>query len=296
MKIGLLGFFLLMLVGVVSAGFTGNSLGDTSKETVNAIGYDGAGKGLQNIFDTKGYNLDVFDDQKEFQIWETKNDYVKLEIELVEGISAINNTFGYYTNNGNFIPLFSIRANSNFPDVPVFSDGEKVTIVLKDIDEIGFGINGNVFTEISRTTNTKDASVDYQLNDKEFLIGFEDSLGSKSDWDFQDVVVKIKVVKACNDDDNDDENETNGIKVIGNFCEPLYECGDWSECYDGIQTRICEDINHCENDWNKPIETISCEKVLVEETKKANCHWWFWLLIAVGVLLILILIVLGMRG
>ena len=43
-------------------------------------------------------------------------------------------------------------------------------------------------------------------------------------------------------------------------CEESWECGDWSGCSDGQQTRTCSDANSCGTTKSKPPETRSCEE------------------------------------
>jgi hypothetical protein len=42
-------------------------------------------------------------------------------------------------------------------------------------------------------------------------------------------------------------------------CEPFWQCGEWSACINGIQTRSCMDIFECEKDEGKPEEERECE-------------------------------------
>lgn len=75
------------------------------------------------------------------------------------------------------------------------------------------------------------------------------------------------------------------------FCEVHWECSGWSECFDGWMSRECEDINHCEYSYNKPMERATCDMtsmVLVEEEQSFN---WIVFLILIGIALILILII-----
>ena len=52
-----------------------------------------------------------------------------------------------------------------------------------------------------------------------------------------------------------EQTESNKIQQ----CNPNWECGSWSECNsDGIQARICNDLNNCESDLNRPSESQSC--------------------------------------
>ncbi len=87
--------------------------------------------------------------------------------------------------------------------------------------------------------------------------------------------------------EDDKKKKTHKIMKLFFDCEPLWECSDWSECYEGMKTRTCYDKNYCNNDFTKPIERTGCEiisQVLVEESK-IN-----WLLILLSILVLFILI------
>jgi len=72
------------------------------------------------------------------------------------------------------------------------------------------------------------------------------------------------------------------------FCEPNWKCSGWGECENGLMTRECQDTNHCDYAYNRPIEETGCEmtsKALIEE-KENN-----WAFILFGIITPLILIV-----
>jgi len=43
-------------------------------------------------------------------------------------------------------------------------------------------------------------------------------------------------------------------------CQELWQCGAWSKCSNGQQTRICLDSNNCGTTENKPVEVQSCSQ------------------------------------
>jgi len=81
------------------------------------------------------------------------------------------------------------------------------------------------------------------------------------------------------------------------FCEPNWKCSGWGECENGLMTRECQDTNHCDYAYNRPIEETGCEmtsKALIEE--KEN-NWAFILFgIITPLILIIILIVVVGKG
>ena len=83
-------------------------------------------------------------------------------------------------------------------------------------------------------------------------------------------------------------------------CEPLWQCSGWSDCFEGIQTKTCEDINSCDNSFEKPSEMRICEDYqtgnimlsLEDAKKKSLGEKIFCWIIFLGLLLILLLIIL----
>jgi len=106
---------------------------------------------------------------------------------------------------------------------------------------------------------------------------------------------EFKILKEKDDDDdcNDGDND-----LVG-YCEPNWQCGDWTGCHNGIKTRECVDLNDCEEFYvyGKPAESVACH-VLVQEKnlEENNFNWLFWLLVGLAVLLVLLLVILSLRG
>ncbi|MFC1710819.1 hypothetical protein ACFLZJ_01540 [Nanoarchaeota archaeon] len=96
-------------------------------------------------------------------------------------------------------------------------------------------------------------------------------------------------------DDPDDPSGFNfGFNNL-NFgvCEPLWTCGGWSECNDGVVSRNCVDMNSCDYTYNQPAETVGCDKLMsIPDDTSGNANPIFWLLIGIGIILILIIIAL----
>lgn len=50
-----------------------------------------------------------------------------------------------------------------------------------------------------------------------------------------------------------------GITGLAGFCSESWDCGEWTECsIEGIQTRKCTDMNHCNTYDEKPSEVQEC--------------------------------------
>lgn len=59
-----------------------------------------------------------------------------------------------------------------------------------------------------------------------------------------------------NNNNNDNTGNTGGTQISN------WECGNWSECIDGTQTRTCTDIWGFNQEYNKPDEEQSCTVVI----------------------------------
>ncbi|MEK6829333.1 MAG: hypothetical protein AABY15_04335, partial [Nanoarchaeota archaeon] len=58
-------------------------------------------------------------------------------------------------------------------------------------------------------------------------------------------------------------------------CSESWICGNWTECFDNEQTRVCEDLNNCATIINKPDEKQACS-LIINETEcdeNWNCDW-----------------------
>ena len=47
-------------------------------------------------------------------------------------------------------------------------------------------------------------------------------------------------------------------EILGEYCTEDWQCGSWSSCFNGQQTRICSDSNLCGTNVSKPTEVQSC--------------------------------------
>ncbi len=57
---------------------------------------------------------------------------------------------------------------------------------------------------------------------------------------------------------------TESVEVI-KTCTPNWECGDWQECIEGTQIKICTDVNNCNSQEGIPETSQSCA-VEIKET------------------------------
>jgi hypothetical protein len=72
---------------------------------------------------------------------------------------------------------------------------------------------------------------------------------------------------ACNNEEDDSESTTD---LSDSVCTPGWECTAWSECADGTQTRVCDDVNDCGLAEGMPDGTQSCVVVAAAESEETN--------------------------
>ncbi|MCK5282859.1 MAG: hypothetical protein KAK00_05605 [Nanoarchaeota archaeon] len=61
-------------------------------------------------------------------------------------------------------------------------------------------------------------------------------------------------------------SSSSGGSFSGGYCISTWDCGEWGECKDDSQERICVKTNTCSNNYNKPEEEQSCSEDSSEET------------------------------
>ena len=108
------------------------------------------------------------------------------------------------------------------------------------------------------------------------------------------------ISRSCSTDGSSGGGSSGIIDLRG--CNPIWSCSDWSQCVeDGIRTRTCSDINHCDSILNKPSEIAGCDNGnitnlgvirLGEQQEKSllGGNTW-WIIVGIVLLIILVLIV-----
>ncbi|MFH1316474.1 MAG: hypothetical protein ABII01_03085, partial [Candidatus Woesearchaeota archaeon] len=103
-----------------------------------------------------------------------------------------------------------------------------------------------------------------------------------------------KCITSDDDDECDNECKTSGRNIgyrkLFTDCVPFWQCGGWSACVDGIKTRNCEDINHCDVAINKPLETMGCESEVLSPVMDGKTDF-NWQALIIGIILFLVLLV-----
>jgi len=61
--------------------------------------------------------------------------------------------------------------------------------------------------------------------------------------------------------------------IIPTPCQESWECTEWSDCLNETQTRTCTDLNDCETNNSRPLETQNCV-VPVECAENWTCSEW----------------------
>jgi hypothetical protein len=123
---------------------------------------------------------------------------------------------------------------------------------LEEGDEIKFFLDEE--EHLIKLTSVDENSVNIIIRSEPISANF--NVGEEKKFDLNGDTfynVKIKLVSI-----------DNGIpefyikKIYESSCISDWDCGDWSSCVDSEKTRVCEDLNSCNVEENKPDEIQSC--------------------------------------
>lgn len=81
-------------------------------------------------------------------------------------------------------------------------------------------------------------------------------VGETKKFDFNDDAIFDLSVKLNNITDN---KANLYLKKISETCSEDWNCTEWSNCTDGNQTRLCDDLNECGTETDKPEIVQGCE-------------------------------------
>lgn len=173
------------------------TLGDGSVEPV----VPGTGPlSLQDVITAKGYGLNVINDQKQYQVWNTQAT-TSVTVEYIHRDAVLDSAFGFSTSSGSFVPVFKNGVNTDHSSAPTLSVGQTANFDLPANSEIAFAINtgsGKYYsTKIANNQDATDHAVVYEIDNNVFLIAFEDLPSAEADNDFNDLIVKV-TVNNCN--------------------------------------------------------------------------------------------------
>ncbi len=73
-------------------------------------------------------------------------------------------------------------------------------------------------------------------------------------------------------------------------CVPNWECEGWGECDQNVMNRVCYDTNNCDFKYNKPIESMYCEKEVIKQSNVQEQKDSGWIFIITPILLIILLL------
>src|SRR3989344_4525950 len=93
-------------------------------------------------------------------------------------------------------------------------------------------------------------------------------MGKKRNLFLLVVIMLVLMLSFVQGDQYDGRQLTESRNAL---CEETWECARWSECFDGVETRRCRDLNECGTDKFKPIAERECQ-VACEE--RWQCDSW----------------------
>ncbi|HIE41528.1 MAG TPA: hypothetical protein EYP80_02580, partial [Candidatus Aenigmarchaeota archaeon] len=86
-------------------------------------------------------------------------------------------------------------------------------------------------------------------------------------------------------DINECEPENSSYTQYRDCCIENWDC-KWTACMNGMQQKICEDINYCGTEFTKPVTEI-------RECEKQGIAWWVWLIIILVLIIVVLAILIG---
>ena len=112
-----------------------------------------------------------------------------------------------------------------------------------------------------------------------------------------------KIILSYEEEDDEDDDDKNSKEIeFKEQCIPNWKCTGWSDCENGITTRVCTDSNSCSYSYGKPIEANYCENTqILEPTEKngfslkslSSSMFWFLIFLFLIALLILLILILS---
>jgi len=112
-----------------------------------------------------------------------------------------------------------------------------------------------------------------------------------------------KIILSYEEEDDEDDDDKNSKEIeFKEQCIPNWKCTGWSDCENGITTRVCTDSNSCSYSYGKPIEANYCENTqILEPTEKngfslkslSSSMLWFLIFLFLIALLILLILILS---
>lgn len=156
--------------------------------------------------------------------------------------------------------LFMILSPTKISD-NALSQG--TSTILKESKEVKFNLNEEEHSLILNSMSADSASITIQPE----LINIILNMGEIQKFDLDsdgtyDLLIELNNITSGKADIY--------IKKISEvICTENWNCTEWDECADAIQTRVCNDLNNCEVEENKPVQTQECQVVFSRVT---NCR------------------------
>ena len=156
--------------------------------------------------------------------------------------------------------------------------GDSIKDILRDINQ-----DKEFSLYVTMSTYTRSNSAGRVINTLENIDGSE-------------IIFKVSEVKK-EDKEGGKKREMRFIHI----CEENWVCSDWTGCFEGVQSRSCQDTNLCTFEYGNPVEMRSCEiqKVVEYNNVKINNNpfpWLIFIFIGIVILIILIFIVSLLKG
>ncbi|MFH1503610.1 MAG: DUF4215 domain-containing protein [Candidatus Diapherotrites archaeon] len=98
----------------------------------------------------------------------------------------------------------------------------------------------------------------------------------------------------CKTEENDDEDKVSKTTEFVQYCDTNWKCTGWGGCSNNVMTRNCIDKNHCDVEYNKPLEQTDCNSLSKVYVEKENNGKYFWILFGIVLFIILVIIIINL--
>lgn len=144
-------------------------------------------------------------------------------------------------------------------------------------------VNGtyNQFSPLTTTSCILGKCIPSTCDDFDYIVTDldGDGLDVECEKDCNDNLVNACEISTSNGGNNANlENDLNNVNDLtkkstetnSSKCTSLWNCGNWQECENDLQKRICTDSNNCSIQTNKPIEEQLCEQITTNQNLQSE--------------------------
>lgn len=195
-----------------------------------------------------GVNLPIYIDSKQINLSQNYSGYGLSQIEFVENGRPIVE-FNWNFNNGplnlkNIYMSMGVSDGSSYIIINGIDERKSVLIKRENLSSNGVCIKNREISSVDRISRFCRDDYEIFVECPGSDLGYSCSLFDENYYRVSGLE-KSAVLEFYE-------------YLMGSVCEFDWTCGEWGGCVDGVQNRTCWDINNCDVDDGRPIESKSC--------------------------------------